>query len=196
MTILRVAGLDPSLNNWGAVIGNLDVATSSVELAYRLLVETTSSKHKTVRKNSDDLSRARHISSRVHQFIQSADLIFVELPVGSQSARAMASYGICMGILSTINKPLIQVMPAEVKFAATGNKNATKNAMIAWAYEKYPDFDWFTKNTPEGVGLLNKNEHIADAIGSIYAGLQTDQDSQAKVFLTRRNENGNHVKAE
>ena len=184
--ILRIAGLDPSLSNWGCVKGNLNVETSNIEITAPLLIQTLPSKNKRVRVNSDDLSRAKAIYTKLHLFLKNVDLVFAELPVGSQNSRSQTSYGVCVSILASINLPLIQVMPLEVKMAATGSKTATKNAMIGWAYEKHPNIDWFTKKTPKGIGLLAKNEHIADAIASIYAGIQTDQYNQAKTFLTSK----------
>lgn len=99
----------------------------------------------------------------------------VEIPVGSQSARSMASYGICIGVVASIDKPLIQVTPAEVKLVATGSKTASKDDMIKWATEMYPEGQWLTTNKKGVVSFVNKNEHMADAIAAMHAGVKTDQ---------------------
>lgn len=65
------------------------------------------------------------------------NMVVVEVPVGSQSARSMASYGICIGILASITKPMIQVTPTEVKMATVGSKTASKQDMIDWATSAY-----------------------------------------------------------
>ena len=119
-------------------------------------------------------------------FLVAVDMVFVEIPVGSQSARSMASYGVCIGVLASINKPLIQVTPAEVKFIATGNKNASKAAMIDWVINKYPTADWFKKTRKEVTTFTAKNEHLADAVACIHAGVKTDEFMQARAILNSK----------
>jgi hypothetical protein len=143
------------------------------------LIETTTGKNKRVRKNSDDLDRARAISSELKQSLKDVQMVFAEVPVGSQSARAMASYGISIGVLSAIAKPMVQVTPSEVKIAAVNDKTASKEEMIAWAVDLYPDFDWLER----GGKKLNKNEHIADAIAAIHAGIKSEQFLSAQALL-------------
>ena len=100
--------------------------------------------------------------------------MFVEVPVGSQSARAMASYGVCIGLLAALSdKPLIEVTPTEVKLAAVGSKTASKQEMISWASDLYPHLNWIKSRGKSE--LADKNEHIADAIGAIHAGILTDE---------------------
>jgi len=100
--------------------------------------------------------------------------------VGSQSAAAMKAYGMCVGILGTMlasDIQLIEVTASEVKVALTGNKNATKPQMIAGAVQLYPDsnFPRYTKNgkTFKKGDIMDKAEHVADAIGAIHAGVNT-----------------------
>jgi Holliday junction resolvasome RuvABC endonuclease subunit len=134
-------------------------------------------------KNSDDIERARKLHEGLHNFIQDADLVIVEVPVGSQSARAMASYGICIGIIASIDKPLIQVTPTEVKLAACGKKTASKAEMIDWATNQFPEANWI-KHKSKGEWVLgNKNEHLADAVAAIVAGVKTDTFQQMNAFF-------------
>lgn len=184
---MRVAGLDPSLSNFGMVKGSLgfNQGFPVFDLEELLLQETKSDKAnaKVVRKNSDDLNRARLLHDAMQKFIADVDLVIVEVPVGSQSARAMASYGVCIGILSSIAQPMIQVTPIEVKLAAVGSKTASKADMIAWATDMYPNAQWL-RNKQKGVWKLgNKNEHLADAVAAVHAGLATETFKQMSAFI-------------
>lgn len=172
---LKILGIDPSLNNFGYFFGILDLNTGFLENPHVYLSQLPEKKSdkKVVRQNSHDMDCARFHIDNLKAFIShhQPDVVCVELPVGSQTARAMASYGICIGIIAGITTPLIQVTPTEVKLAATGIKTATKSDMIKWAVEQFPDAQWLK----HGGKLTAKNEHIADALGAIYAGVKTDQ---------------------
>ncbi|WP_370242940.1 hypothetical protein [Marisediminitalea sp.] len=169
-----VAGIDPSLSNFGLAKGV--VYSNALILTDIQLVTSESDKKnkKYVRKNSDDLNRAKQLIEGTRAFISDADLIMVEVPIGSQSARAMASYGICIGILAGLDKPMIQVTPEEVKVAATRKKTATKQDMIDWALQQYPQLPWLTRKRKGFMEYIAKNEHLADAIGAIHAGIQCE----------------------
>ena len=186
---MRVAGLDPSLSNFGMVKGSLgfNQGFPVFDLEELLLQESKSDKAnaKVVRKNSDDINRARSLHDAMQGFIQDVDLVIVEVPVGSQSARAMASYGICVGLLSSISQPLIQVTPSEVKLVAVGSKTASKAQMIDWATNLYPNANWL-KHKQKGEWVLgNKNEHLADALAAVHAGLATETFKQMTAFIHR-----------
>lgn len=185
-TSLRVAGLDPSMCNFGMVKGVLCLHSGILDLQHLHIESTESAKKtkKTVRTNSLDLVRASLLFNALSEFIKDVDMVFVEMPVGTQSAAGMKAYGMCIMAIATINKPLVQVMPDEVKQAATGNKNATKAAMIEWATTTYPTAPWFTRKHKGTVELISKNEHVADALATIYAGVKTDTFKQARSILT------------
>lgn len=169
---IPVLGMDPSLRNWGLASGLLDLDTGVLELTDLSVVQPREETSKQVRKNSKDLEIAHILANQLLAPMRTAKVIFVEVPVGSQSARAMASYGICVGILGTMqaqNIQIIEVTAFEVKHALTGNKNATKDQMIQKGMELYPDARW-----PMHKGqAASKSEHIADAIGAIHAGVKT-----------------------
>lgn len=95
----------------------------------------------------------------------------------------MASYGVCIGILGGITIPTIQVTPTEVKLVATGSKTASKQDMIDWAVKQYPNAKWLTKTQKGITSLVSKNEHLADALATIHAGVLTDEFNTAKNFL-------------
>lgn len=170
--MIPVLGMDPSLRNWGLASAMLDPVTGKLSQVQLDLVQPKETKGKQVRQNSKDLEIAELLAHGLHGPVQAAKLVFVEVPVGSQSARAMASYGVCVGILGMLRAQgteIIEVSPTEVKLAMTGLKNATKAEMIAAALTRYPD-----ANFPRHRGQVSdKAEHVADALGAIHAGIQT-----------------------
>jgi Holliday junction resolvasome RuvABC endonuclease subunit len=164
--------MDPSLTNWGLAEGILDLDSGHLSDLRLTLIEPRKEQGKQVRQNSKDLFVAEQLAATAIQAALRAKAVFVECPVGSQSARAMASYGICVGILGAIRAdgiPLIEVTPTEVKLALTGDKNATKQMMIDEAVRLYPDAGF-----PRWRGeVCSKAEHVADAIAAIHAGVNT-----------------------
>lgn len=172
--IIPVLGMDPSLTHWGLASAELDLITGILTTPFIQVIEPKDLEGKQIRVNSNDLYRSEQLSTGILPFCQKAKAIFVEVPVGSQSARAMASYGICVGILSMVRAmgiQIIEVTAKDVKKTLTGNANATKQQMIDHAWENYPQANWpldLKTGKP-----LKKSEHMADAIGSIYAGVNT-----------------------
>lgn len=184
---IRVAGFDPSLQNWGIVIADVDISNDNFNFeVVRMELsqpKDEAKKAKTVRKNSDDLRRAKLLRASFKKACDEAAFAFVEVPVGSQSARAMASYGICIGILSSCDIPMIQLTPTEVKVAATNIKTATKEEMIDAMRVEHPEAAWLTyKRNGEHV-LKSDNEHLADAMAAIKAGLLTEEFRIAAAML-------------
>jgi len=169
---IRVLGMDPSLRNWGLALADLDLNTGELSTPELSLVQPTDPQGKQVRQNSRDLHLAETLATQVTEIAKQAVVVFVECPVGSQSARAMASYGICVGVLGSLRAQgiqLIEVTPMEVKQCFTGNKNASKSEMIQQATQIYPE-----ANFPKRHGkLLSAAEHVSDAIASIHAGVRT-----------------------
>jgi hypothetical protein len=76
-----------------------------------------------------------------------------------------------VGVLGGCPAPLIELSPTEVKLAAIGSKTAGKEEMIEWAMGKYPYAPWI-KRAGKPVA---KNEHLADAVATIHAGIKTEQ---------------------
>jgi len=161
------------MNHWGLAGGQLDLLTGELTDPWVEIIEPLDLTGKQVRQNSKDLHHGAQIAKRVLARSRAANVVFVEMPVGSQSARAMASYGLCVGICSAIEAegiPLIQVMATASKMVFTGDPNATKRIMINKAVELYPNCDW-PKGKKEPVG--DKAEHAADAFAAIHSGVQT-----------------------
>jgi len=169
---IPVVGFDPSLSAWGIAKGELDLTTGFLDAPFLQVLEPERNTHKQVRQNSKDLYVAKQLAEAAFPYARGAKAIFVEVPVGSQSARAMASYGVCVGILGSMladGIQLIEVTATEVKRALTGNSNATKAEMIAQALRLYPE-----ANFPTHRGKVTLSaEHVADALGAIHAGVNT-----------------------
>lgn len=167
--------MDPSLRNWGFSKGIYDTETKQITLYELGVIQPTLPKGKQVRQNSLDLESAKQLCAASLDAAKGAQAIFVEVPVGSQSARAMASYGICVGVLGALRAtgiPFFEVTPTEVKVASVGYKNATKSEMILWATTAHPEANWPTyKQHGKDVVSEAKAEHMADATAAIYAGL-------------------------
>lgn len=172
---IKVVGIDPSLRNWGLSKGTLDMATGELILNQVSVINPVISQHKQVRQSSLDLESAYQLYEKTLEYVSGTDAIFVEVPVGSQSARAMASYGICVGILGSIRAsgiPFFEVTPTEVKMASTGIKTASKAQMITWATAMHPEVKWPT--------AASKAEHMADATAAIYAGVKSNTFQQMR----------------
>lgn len=179
MSKIRIVGIDPALRNFGFAQATLDVHTLKYTIDNLILVESENEAGKTVRKNSDDLRRASDLYRGLVRACEGATLAIAEIPVGSQSARAMASYGMCVGVLAACPVPLIQVTPSEVKLAAVGAKTASKEQMIEWAMHRHPSAPWLMRKSKGVMVPINDNEHLADACAAIEAGLLTAQFQQS-----------------
>lgn len=177
MKEIKIVGFDPSLNNWGIAIGTLNLSTMNLKIYHLDVTSPAFETGKTTRKNSTDVERAAQLYKAAIPACEGASAVFVEVPVGSKSARAMASYGICIGVLGSIRGtgvPFFEVTPNEVKLETTGKKTATKQDMIDWAMTRHPEAPWpMRKQKGESVVIAGQAEHMADAVGAIYAGLQS-----------------------
>lgn len=183
-TVIKVAGLDPSLSNLGICYADL-VYENGVwrpVITELILQQTKPGKIKQVRKNSDDVERARELVHAIRGVEEVASIVFAEVPFGSQSARAMASYGVSVALMAMIDRPLVQVDPNSVKMVATGTNTATKNQMIDAAMSEAPTAPWLLRS---GRPVL-KNEHLADAYFTIKAGLKTDQFKGMAAMMQQR----------
>jgi Holliday junction resolvasome RuvABC endonuclease subunit len=182
---IKIIGIDPAIRNFGMAIAMLDLQTLTYEIENLILLETGKETGKVVRQNSDDLRRARVLAKGMVAACQGVTLAFAEVPVGSQSARAMASYGMCVGVLAACPVPLIEVTPSEVKLAAVGHKQAAKEEMIEWAVAKFPKAQWLYRKLKGSMVPMNDNEHLADAVASIEAGIRTQQFEQVRSMWLR-----------
>lgn len=175
MARLNVVGADPSLRNWGIAAGNLDTETNELTISVLRVTRADVPTGKQVRQNTKDLLVAQQLYAGMQPFLAGVNVMFVEVPVGSQSARAMASYGVCAGVLGSLRAnghTFIEVTPNEVKLATVGKKTASKEEMIAWAMAKFPNAPWPFHHGKINAGLA---EHMADACAAIVAGIATNE---------------------
>lgn len=192
---IRVVGFDPSLRNWGVSRGLLTINDLGVPPTLTIdevaVIQPVLTKNKQVRQNSEDLEAANQLAQGALAFAKGAQAIFVEVPVGSQSARAMASYGVCVGVLGALRAmgiPFFEVSPKEVKMATVGKATASKLEMIEWAMTAYPQANW-PVYTQHGKTLVSeaKAEHMADATAAIQAGINTNSFKQTLHLISFRN---------
>ena len=184
---IRVVGFDPSLRSWGIAKGIFNRSDRSLQIHEVSVINPILPTGKQVRQNSLDLESAKQLCKAAMDAAKDAQAIFVEVPVGSQSARAMASYGICVGVLGALRAsgiPFFEVSPTEVKVAGPGFANAKKQEMIQWAMAAHPEANWpmYKQN---GKDMLSeaKAEHMADATAAIYAGLSCNSFQQMLPFF-------------
>ena len=187
---IRVCGMDPSLRNWGIVFGMYDTETQKLEISQLSVTNPTLPEGKQVRQNSKDISAAFQLYSAARIACEGTHAVFVEVPVGSQSARSMASYGVCVGVLGALRGqgiPFYEMTPTEVKLAGFGKPTATKQQMITWAMNAHPEAPWpmYPRNGKLHVTEA-KAEHMADALGAIYAGIQSNSFQQYLNLIDRK----------
>lgn len=189
----RIVGMDPSMLNWGMVaaqvefdaIGAFDIKITDMTVSQKEEADKTTKRQ--VRKNSLDIARAAELHGAVNAFVKThqPSFVMVEVPHGSKSASGMKSYGMCVGVLGSIDVPLVEVTEAENKLASVGKKGASKKEMIAWAMAQHPEAPWkMQKKKGELISVDGYNEHLADAIGAIYAGIYSPL-FQATIQMTR-----------
>lgn len=192
MTTLRIMGIDPSLRNTGMCLADVDINTGKIDWKAIAMVQTKAAdKSKVQRQNSADLVSAREIFRGVHKKFEEwkPQIITGEVPGGAQDARAALSFGMSIMLLASVPVPIIEVVPREVK-AVTGMKNATKAEMIAWAHALAPHLEW-SLQTRNGANfkkgdLQAENEHMADAMGSLAACVETTQFMQLMSMYAAR----------
>lgn len=180
--MLKYVAIDSSLANTGLASGEIDL-DGNITVDEIRLVETKKTKSKQVRASSDTIQRCRHTYNEIRKFIdeKKAEVLFVETPSGSQNSSAMKSYGATCQLIGVLNPPPVEVTPNEVKVLSVGDKKASKEKMIKWASEKYPDLDW----KYHAGKLQAKNEHMADAIAIVHAGTQTQEYQRIHTLLNK-----------
>ena len=173
--LLNVVSMDPSLRNWGVshltLSSDLDILVQSVDL-----FQSEETKSKTIKQNSSDITAANYIYACTRKYVEAVrpNVIVIEVPIGSQSARAMASYGVCIGLIGSIKSwgiPIIEVSPFDVK-KVIGKRETTKQEIVDWVLTSNPETPF-----PLYRGQINmsKAEHIADSIVATYASLNKPQ---------------------
>lgn len=160
---LDILGFDPSLRNWGVAKAQYDLTTNDLTIEHGFVIQHKPKKDRHTKQNTLDLQTANYIKSH----LTSADVVIAEVPHGSQSSRAMVSYGVCIGVLGSLYDDLIQVSANDVKRIVEPNttiKEVPKYQVINWVKNRHPEILTWLPTT-------RKQEHICDAIVAIYAGI-------------------------
>lgn len=178
---IKIIGMDPSMSNWGMCKATLDVVTMEWTVDDLILIETESESKKGVIKQSDDLRRAKIVKEGMIEACSDASFAIGEIPFCNPAGYSAANFnaGLVTGVLSACPIPLIQVFPSEVKQKATGVRSATKGEMIEWAMSRFPNAPWRMRTLKGKRVPTAANEHLADAVAAINAGLDSQQLQQA-----------------
>lgn len=152
---MKILGIDLGLRCTGFATQDGD---SIVRGSY---FETRKDKRKNVRVGNDDHRRCRELLKAINDTIniEQPDIIGIEMPTGSQSARGAKAAGLVIGVVAGID--FLSVTPMEVKLAFCMDKKASKDQMVAQARK--------VTQIPFGDFKKDAREAIADAAGVIFA---------------------------
>lgn len=181
--MMKFVAIDSSLANTGVATGIIDQNGKPIVKSLKL-VETKKTKNKQVRASTDTIDRCRQTYKFVDEILKEErpHVIFVETPSGSQSSSGMKSYGATCQLIASLTPAPIELSPTEVKVLTVGNKTASKADMIEWAHKLYPNLEWHW----HAGKLQNKNEHLADAVAIVHAGVKTAQFEQLRAMMFSR----------
>ena len=181
--LIRAVGVDAAFANMGFAQVEIEANGTVKCLGLYLVTTEVTEDRKVVRKSSTELRRAQELCKALahHTTGQGAQFAFVEVPSGSQSASAARALGIAVGVLGSCQIPIIEVNPMEVKRAINPDRKVkvSKLDVIRWAMSKWPLAPWvlhkhsgktFKKGDPQ-----NCNEHLADAMATVVAGISTPE---------------------
>ena len=165
MPSVKILGIDPSFRNWGMAACLLDA--DGLKVMDTHIIKTVSTKSRKVKQNSADIISANELYRGLIKAVKWADVICIEVPHGSQSSRAMVSYGVCIaliGVIQELNPNIVQVSASDVKALVRTDKShkPTKKEVIAWVKTKHPE-----AKLPNNLSA----EHICDAIVAIHAAM-------------------------
>lgn len=189
---IRVAGIDPSMSNFGIAIAEIDVETNAIQLLDLKLIHTESDGSKTVIKTADNWRRAKELRAGMVEAVQGCTVAMAEIPLMvtphpkmNPGAASLANHnsGIAIGVIAGCPIPVVGVMPKDVKLASVGSIRADKKEMIDWAMALYPSAPWRMRKLRGEMVPLADNEHLADAVGVIHAGVQTAQFKSILTFV-------------
>lgn len=192
---VRVLGLDPGLRRTGYAVASIDpVARSILDVLNIGVLETFPLGRRGIRKTSEDLRRAKEQADGLRRVLKRTpvDLIAAEMATTTPYTLATFSFGVMVGILASLGPPIVELLPHEVKIAATGSARATKSEIIAWALTQPSSqtLDWPTSTRRNRLDLAYQGrfvtlqaEHPADALATVAACLGSEQFRVAGALL-------------
>ena len=170
--LINIISFDPSFRNWGIALATYNTEDQSLNVHNGYVIQHNPKKTKTDKQNTLDLQTASYLATHLFKEDIGNSVLIAEVPHGSQSSRAMVSYGVCIGLLGSLiqdKQSLIQVGAMDVKRIVEPDrsvKEVPKEQVIQWVKDRHPEIlEWLPKT--------KKQEHICDAIVAIYAGMQT-----------------------
>lgn len=177
---IKVVGFDPSLRNWGMSKCLYYPETRDLKVIDLGLINPSLPTGK-VKQGELDIIASMQLFQQAQDFIKDVDIVCAEIPVGSQSSRAMVSYATCTSIIGALlaqGMKLVAVTPTEVK-KIVGTDNPTKHQIIEWVLQHHQHVP-FPMYTRKGKQLIveSKAEHMADSIVAIHAALQKPRFNQ------------------
>lgn len=102
----------------------------------------------------------------------------------SATSKVAMAWGVVVSLAAQHDLPIVQSTPQQVKRAVTGNRSASKEAVIEGVC-KHPGFfgrlDEVLVSIPSG-----QREHVADACAAIISALDSDVVRAARKMLGRR----------
>lgn len=180
-----VMGLDGSLANFGIAVALVSGDGKEVMSVEHLIISKTTPapKKAKVKRADDDFARFKQHWQNVTGVAKEykVETMYAEIPSGAQDARASFAFGGVTAMLAglSIDYDVTTVTPAQVKIAATGDKHADKEEMIGAMYGLFPDAPWLISKKPNAMSIVTKdgyltnaNEHLADSVGVILAGIE------------------------
>lgn len=191
---LCIVGMDPSYKNWGLCKGLYNTDTHKIHMQDVSLLKIPVVKNRKLRKQMTafekaeiDITRSIQLIKALDLYLQNCQVIFTEIPHGSQNSRAAVSMGILLALLGYIEKDrkLIKVVANDIKLATIGHAQATKNEIVDRAVSLCPNLNWPTSKCQEQKRIdYGTAEHMADAMGAIEAGINLPE---FKSYLTQYN---------
>lgn len=164
---LKILGFDPSITNWGVAAAIYHTATDALQVKYVNTISPLS----TLTKNKRDVDLASQLFKALDPLIKQADVICIEVPVGSQNFRSAVNYAMCcalIGVISAYGVPVIQVSPNSVK-NIVGERTATKREVVEWVQQAHPEVA--LPYNSRGHLNVDASNHYCDAIVAIHAAL-------------------------
>lgn len=172
MKLLNVLSFDPSLSNWG--IAYIQYSPDTFDVIATDIIQTKPIKKSKLSKAQQDLLRIDELYAGIQLCLEDVDVIVIELPIGSQTARAAVGYGACLALVASLPLPRLYVSPGQVK-KVVGKHTTTKEEIIEWVDNLHPATLHPTKS---------KAEHQADAVVAAYAALPQLRSFYANTYPT------------
>lgn len=169
----KVLSLDPSLRNTGYVV--FEVSKKGIEVVESGVIETRKvDKKRGIRASDATMQSITELMTGLRKLDAKYKpaLLIGEIPSsGGKSANAIKSMAIaqaaCASLSVYCDLPSEWVSPRDNKIAMTGHGDASKHEMMDKARSLYPKTaEPFIKK--DGT-VLNKYEHVADAVGVFVA---------------------------